>query len=832
MSIFFQQVFALLSTPAGALTYQLVLAFSIGAALAGLIGAWRPAARQAGKRLLVGLSLLMGLRLILFAASGMVWQGALDIAWLAALDRAASVLALLVLLWMWVFPEPARTADAATLLIGLLAITLIVLGFVWWSEAGGGQPFAGALPDWVANLLALAVSAGGLVLLVTRRPAGWTIGVVMFAILASGHLLYLFLLNTPDGYAVVRLAEMIAYPFLLVMPQRYPLMLTEPVAPPPVNADPSTRPRAGADVFAVLTALVGTTDPMTHCPVVTRTIAEAMRADLCLWLSTPDPESTITVRCGYNRHSGRPIEEVTLTSKEVPVLAAMLRRGKSLRLPASSTSPDLGGLARRLQLDRTGHMLAVPLTLPDSEPLGGLVLISPYTDRPWKEADELFLSHITRLLAYVISTANIRTDVVIARNQLEDIRTSLALQSDELNELRSSAGREREQIERLQVMVAAQEAAHEVVSRLRAENETLRRTLQAAQPASTEQAAFLEGELRQALKEIARLQALLPEVDRQALAEGRAGAAEMGDMAVRKDRRALAASERQEIADLARELRQPMSSILGYTDFLLGESIGILGALQRKFLERIRVATERMDRLVKDLLHTVAPEDANWQLAERRPVDLSAAIDAAIAQISGSLREKDIVLRVDLPEAMPQLSADAQALHTVITTLLQNAGEATPRGGEILLRSRVEGDGSAAPGGRAYVLLQVADSGPGITHQDLPKVFGTAGGETPAPISGLGLGPVALAQARALVEKLGGRIWVDSTAGEGTTFSVLFSVLPAGQPADSPAGGKPDRGTLAQAAAPQIEPLSGYAPDNSAGAPALEDQEAQKEAGE
>ena len=791
MNIFFQHVFALLTTPAGGLTYQLVLAFSIGAALAGTIGVWRSVARPVLTRLLVGLGLLLALRLVLFAAGGLVWQGALDVIWLAPLDRAVGVLSLLTLLWLWLFPEPVQNADVAALLLAFLLLTLSVLGFVWWSEAGAGRAFSSSTPDRVANLLALGLTLGGFLLLAARRPAGWPIAAAQFGFLAAGQAAYLWQSGAPNAYAVVRLSEMIAYPLLLALPQRYPLAAEPERRPAALN--PATRPRAGADVFAMLAGLIGRPEPFMHCQTVTQALAEAMLADLCLWLAPPDADGQIVVVCGYNRHSARPLPEVALTSREVPVLAAMLRRGKALRLPASSTSPDLGGLARRLTLDRTGHMLAIPLMLPDTEPLGGLVFISPYTDRPWRETDEQFLSHIASLLTYLIATADIRAEAALARKQTAEMRSNLALQAEELNELRSSAGHEREQIERLQVIVAAQEAAHEVVVRLRAENESLRQALNArpAQEAAprpappvTESAAYLEDELREALSENARLQSLLPEVDRLALA---------------KEGVLLAPSERQQIAHLARELRQPMSSILGYTDFLLGESIGILGALQRKFLERVRLATERMDRLVKELLQTVAPEDASWRLGQNNPVNLSAAIDAAIDEINGPLREKAIALRVDLPDVMPRLSAEPQALHTILTTLLQNAGEVSQPGGEILLHAHIERGDSAGlsseqpagfnPPERAgspqnYILLQVADHGPGIPQKATPAVFGSVE-EDAAEIPGLGLHPSALGQARRLVEKMGGRIWVESPAQAGATFSVLFPVLPA---PDAPTG--------------------------------------------
>jgi len=153
-------------------------------------------------------------------------------------------------------------------------------------------------------------------------------------------------------------------------------------------------------------------------------------------------------------------------------------------------------------------------------------------------------------------------------------------------------------------------------------------------------------------------------------------------------------------------------------------------------------------------------------------VDLSYVIDEAIAQCAPQFREKNIAIRVDLPDTLPQMQADNDALHQILFHLLQNAGIATPSDGEISLSVRIENQ-EHDPG---YVLLQVSDSGTGISPDDLPRVFSRLYRTDNANIKGIGDNGVGLAIVKTLVEALGGRIWVDSELGNGARYSLLLPI--------------------------------------------------------
>jgi signal transduction histidine kinase len=237
------------------------------------------------------------------------------------------------------------------------------------------------------------------------------------------------------------------------------------------------------------------------------------------------------------------------------------------------------------------------------------------------------------------------------------------------------------------------------------------------------------------------------------------------------------------IASIAQELRTPMSSIMGYTDLLLRESIGILGSLQRKFLQRVKANTERMGALLDDLIRITALDTGRLEL-EPEKVDVIYAIEEAVMNVANQYREKGLVLRLALAEGLPPLTADRDALLQVIGHLLSNAALASPVEGEIHLtvtgrRDILPVDGAGRSVEADCLYIAVRDSGQGIAPADFERVFARKYRADNPLIDGLGDTGVSLSLAKALIDAHGGRIWLDSTPGAGTTFHVLLPFEPA-----------------------------------------------------
>ncbi len=229
---------------------------------------------------------------------------------------------------------------------------------------------------------------------------------------------------------------------------------------------------------------------------------------------------------------------------------------------------------------------------------------------------------------------------------------------------------------------------------------------------------------------------------------------------------------REMMASLANELRTPMTSIVGYTDLLLGESVGILGEMQRKFLQRVKANIERLNSLINDLIEITALDTGRIELVPE-PVDLINVVEEAIMGLSARFREQDLTVRLDMALELPPIRADRDALYQIMLHLLSNACQCSRSGTEIVVTGHLE---EAERGLPPYLHVSVRDTGGGIAPEDRPRVFQRFYRADKPLIPGLGETGVGMAIAKALVEAHGGRIWVESEMGVGSTFHFILPV--------------------------------------------------------
>jgi signal transduction histidine kinase len=232
------------------------------------------------------------------------------------------------------------------------------------------------------------------------------------------------------------------------------------------------------------------------------------------------------------------------------------------------------------------------------------------------------------------------------------------------------------------------------------------------------------------------------------------------------------------IASISQELRTPMISITGYTDLLLGESVSPLADMQYKFLQRIKANTERMDSMLNDLIG-VSAIDAGQLKLQIEALDIAEIIEDTIIGASAQLEEKEIVLDVDVAESLPLVKADADYAHQIMTNLLSNACKCSPAGGSVSIRATAHDRHEFGEADTGYLLVSVTDSGGGIAPEDQSKVFDRFYQAERPLIAGLGETGVGLSIVKALVDAHGGRIWVESEMGVGSTFNYILPVAEA-----------------------------------------------------
>lgn len=229
------------------------------------------------------------------------------------------------------------------------------------------------------------------------------------------------------------------------------------------------------------------------------------------------------------------------------------------------------------------------------------------------------------------------------------------------------------------------------------------------------------------------------------------------------------------LASLVQELRTPMTSIIGYTDLLLGESVGILGAMQRKFLQRVKANTERMSAKLDDLIEITSIDLGRLEI-EPETVNIVSIIEEAIMNTAGQFRERGITVDIALEDDLPEINADPDALNQVMLNLLSNACQASVANTTVSVTASLQDTNDSVLGGSTYFMVSVSDTGGGIAEEDRRRVFTRLYRADNPLIKGLGETGVGLSVAKTLIEAHGGRIWAESEDSVGTTFSFLLPV--------------------------------------------------------
>jgi two-component system phosphate regulon sensor histidine kinase PhoR len=226
--------------------------------------------------------------------------------------------------------------------------------------------------------------------------------------------------------------------------------------------------------------------------------------------------------------------------------------------------------------------------------------------------------------------------------------------------------------------------------------------------------------------------------------------------------RRLEVVRRDFVANVSHELKTPLTSISGYAETLLTDTPE--PETTRRFLRTILDNARRMQRLVDDLLDLARIEAGRWQ-PEPEPVSVEDAARESWSELAERAAAGAVQFEVDIGPGAATAVVDSDALRQVLTNLLDNSLRYTPPGGRIVCRSRRENAG---------VAVSVADTGSGIAHDHLPRIFERfyrADHSRSREEGGTGLG---LAIVKHLVEAHGGRVFAESERGAGATVSCWF----------------------------------------------------------
>jgi two-component system, NtrC family, sensor histidine kinase GlrK len=228
------------------------------------------------------------------------------------------------------------------------------------------------------------------------------------------------------------------------------------------------------------------------------------------------------------------------------------------------------------------------------------------------------------------------------------------------------------------------------------------------------------------------------------------------------------------IAHISHELRTPLTAVREGTTLLWEQIPGPLTPSQREIVNVLRSHGERLDRFLSSVLD-LSKMEAGMMEYVQLPSDLSALLARSVQTVQLIAQRKGIQLEVVNPVPLPPLVFDERRMEQVLDNLLHNAMKFTSDGGLVQVTASIRAQ-ERYLGGNRWVELRVSDTGAGIPAEDCERIFHKFYQSPHHSIQrdrGTGLG---LAITRHIVEAHGGRIWVESQLGKGSTFIVRLPV--------------------------------------------------------
>jgi two-component system sensor histidine kinase GlrK len=226
------------------------------------------------------------------------------------------------------------------------------------------------------------------------------------------------------------------------------------------------------------------------------------------------------------------------------------------------------------------------------------------------------------------------------------------------------------------------------------------------------------------------------------------------------------------IANVSHDLRSPLASIIMSGEYLLTQSHGSLTQVQQQMIDIIVRSGHRLSAFINNILDAAKIKAGRMEYAFQSR-NLTDLIKENVESLEGLARSKNITLAFQPPPEFPAVRADGEKLQQVVGNLLSNAIKFTPAGGTITIVQTLDG---------SMARVSIADTGRGIPSTELPKLFQkfsqiNVGHEPGMKVRGTGLGLVIVKE---MVQAHGGKVWVDSTPGKGSTFYFTVPIADAG----------------------------------------------------
>ena len=510
---------------------------------------------------------------------------------------------------------------------------------------------------------------------------------------------------------------------------------------------------------------------------VAESITAALNADRCaILLSEADQFGTIQLAAQYAvlQREQQDSGQVTASVADQPVLDYALKQRRQLLINDAARNNRLQALYRLLGSQDVGPTIVQPL-IRQYRLLGLLIVGNDRSKRAFEVRASRLLQSIAVELAAAIENACLHQDLEIQTNQLARL---LEVQEDGIRRQQAileSTGdgvifSDREG--RITIVNAAAErilGTHRDRIQGRSFDRLMDHTTLGAKT-----------DWRQIAQSGAAYQTVV-ELDRRIIHVNAApvlteAGDHLGTVAVLRDisKETEAESAKSSfIAAISHELRTPITAIRGYAEALSTGMVGVVSETQAHFLGVIRDNALRMVSLTENLIAASEIEKGFLNL-EYEETDLPLLVGDVVLSLKSQIDSRQLDVSLEIDEGLPLLEADPSRMRQVLDNLVSNAIKFTYPGGHISIGAQLLRD----EGRRAsmHCKIWVADNGIGISREEQAHIwerFYRPASPLAEEASGLGVG---LSIVKSLVEAHSGRVWMESTLGEGSVFTVLLPV--------------------------------------------------------
>lgn len=221
----------------------------------------------------------------------------------------------------------------------------------------------------------------------------------------------------------------------------------------------------------------------------------------------------------------------------------------------------------------------------------------------------------------------------------------------------------------------------------------------------------------------------------------------------------------QFLANMSHELRTPLNAVIGFAELIKDEMLGAINEPRyREYAEDIHSSGKHLLQIINDILDMTKVEAGTYRLNED-VCDIAKIVADAIGMVHNQAIQHEVNVRIEVPDDLPLLFADARCIRQILVNVVSNAVKFTPKGGDVAVSARLS-DGAVA--------IVVADTGIGMSQDDIPRAFSPfrqLESSLGRKFDGAGLG---LSLVKAMVDLHEGTLQVESQVGAGTTVTVRF----------------------------------------------------------